>query len=52
VFFKTLMPHQQLDRTQIGARFERVRREAVPEGMRPNALGETGTQRRLMTGTY
>jgi hypothetical protein len=43
------MPQQQLDGMQIGARFEQVRREAVPQGMRPNALGETGTQRRFMT---
>src|ERR1019366_7684068 len=43
------MPQQQLDRAQIGARFEQVCREAVPQGVRPDALGETGAQRRFMT---
>ena len=42
------MPEQQLDRAQIGARFEQVRRETVAQGMRPDALGETGTERRFM----
>ena len=42
------MPEQQLDRAQIGARFEQVRRETVPHGVRPDALGETGPQRRFM----
>ena len=29
----TLVPEQQLDRAQIGARFEQVCREAVPQGV-------------------
>jgi hypothetical protein len=33
------MSQQQLDGAQIGARFQQVCGETVPQGVRPNAFG-------------
>jgi len=36
--FKIAMPEQDLNRTQVGAGFEQVRREAMAQGMRMDVL--------------
>ena len=35
------MPEQELNRTQIGARFEEMDREGVPQRMRRDHLGQS-----------
>jgi hypothetical protein len=43
------MTQEQLDGAQIGAPLQHVRREAVRQSMRADALGETRADRRFMT---
>ena len=48
--FKIAMPEQHLDRAQVGAGFEQMRREAVPQGMGMDVLVlEAGAESGLLT---
>ena len=44
------MAHQQLNRAQVGAGFEQVRRTAVAQGVRVDLLRESGARCCCMAG--
>src|SRR4051794_12598725 len=47
--FQTLMPEKQLDCAQVGACFEHVCGEAMPQSVRAEAFVDAGAKRRLVT---
>jgi hypothetical protein len=44
------MTQQQLDRTYVGARFQQMDGEGVPQGMRCDRFANTATPPRLLAG--
>src|ERR1700722_2415093 len=48
--FEPLMAHQYLNRAQVGAGLEQVRRIAVAQGVRVDLLRESGTRCCCMAG--